>query len=58
MYYPGTSDVPERRPPTLRGRSFRILATVEIDDADAEGVIVAQGARFGGHSLFLKDRKL
>jgi hypothetical protein len=25
---------------------------------DSEGVIFAHGARFGGHSLFIKDRKL
>ena len=31
---------------------------MEITDADAEGVIFAHGSRFGGHALFLKDRKL
>ena len=41
-----------------RGRSYKILAQVEVDDGDVEGVIYAQGARFGGHSLFVKDRRL
>ena len=27
-------------------------------EADPEGVLLANGARFGGHSLFIKDRKL
>ena len=41
----------------IRGRSFKILAEVELTD-DSEGVLLANGARFGGHTLFLKDRKL
>ena len=57
VFYPGTSDLPEHAAPNLRGRSFSIHATVELDEA-AEGVLVAHGARFGGHSLFLKGGKL
>ncbi len=57
IYYPGTSSVPEGVAVSVRGRSYKILANVEITDADASGVIFAQGSRFGGHSLFLKDRK-
>ena len=57
-YYPNTSPVPEFAAAEIRGRSFKILAQVELTDADAEGVIIANGARFGGHSLFIKDRKL
>ena len=57
-YYPNTSPVPEFAAAEIRGRSFKILAQVEITDADAQGVLIANGARFGGHTLFLKDRKL
>ena len=46
---------PRRR--NIRGRSFKVLAEIEIESADAEGVIFAQGGRFGGHALFLKDRR-
>lgn len=42
----------------MRNRSYKILANVEIADADAGGVIFAHGSRFGGHSLFIKDHKL
>lgn len=38
--------------------SYKILAEVEIADQSAQGVILAQGLRFGGHALFVKDRKL
>ena len=57
-YYPGTSELPEFDAANTRGRSYRVAASVELTDPDASGVIFAQGSRFGGHSLFLKDRKL
>ena len=57
IYYPHTAEVPEAAAPNIRGRSFKLLAEVEIESADAEGVIFAQGGRFGGHALFLKDRR-
>ena len=31
---------------------------VTIDTEDASGVLFAHGARFGGHALYLKDRRL
>ena len=50
--------MPEFAAANTRGRSYKILAQVEVDDGDVEGMIYAQGARFGGHSLFVKDRRL
>ena len=35
-----------------------ILADVEITDANCSGVIFAHGSRFGGYTLFIKDKKL
>ncbi|HKE56569.1 MAG TPA: hypothetical protein VKB46_07705, partial [Pyrinomonadaceae bacterium] len=58
IYYPGTSPVPEGVAVNVRGRSYKIIADVEITDADASGVIFAHGSRFGGHSLFIKNKKL
>src|SRR5262249_30230590 len=58
LYYPNTAPVPEGVAVSVRGRSFKILANVEITDANAVGVIFAHGSRFGGHALFLKDQKL
>ena len=56
-YYPDTEPVPEGAAVNVRGRSYKILANVEITDK-TEGVIFAMGSRFGGHSLFIKDKKL
>jgi arylsulfatase len=58
IYYPGTSPVPEGVAVNTRGRSYKILADVEITDAKCSGVIFAHGSRFGGHALFLKGGKL
>jgi arylsulfatase A-like enzyme len=57
VFYPGTVEVPESQGPNIRGRSFDILAEVDLESADAHGVLTATGSRFGGHSLFIKDGK-
>jgi arylsulfatase len=58
IYYPGTSPVPEGVAVNVRGRSYKIIADVEIEKDDCSGVIFAHGSRFGGHTLFIKDQKL
>lgn len=58
IYYPNTSAVPEGVAVNVRGRSYKILANVEIKNVNASGVIFAHGSRFGGHSLFIKNKKL
>jgi arylsulfatase A-like enzyme len=39
----------------IKNRSLSIAAEVEIPQGGATGVILAQGGRFGGWSLYLKD---
>ena len=57
IYYPNTSPVPEAIAANVRGRSYKIIADVNLT-SDAHGVVFAHGSRFGGHTLFIKDRKL
>ena len=57
-YYPGAAPVPESVAVNLRGCSYKIRAEVKIEKADCSGVIFAHGSRFGGHSLFIKGKKL
>lgn len=57
VYYPGTDAVPESVAVNLRGRSYKIVADVVLDEG-AQGVIFAHGSRFGGHTLFIKDDRL
>lgn len=56
-YYPGTTEVPEASAARTLGVSFKILCEVEFAER-SKGVIVAQGSRFGGYSLFVKDGRL
>jgi arylsulfatase len=56
-YFPGTTEIPERSAANTHGVSYKILAEVRTT-ADTEGVIFAQGSRFGGHSLFIKDGRI
>jgi arylsulfatase len=56
-YYLGPSSVPEQLAAGTHNVSFKILAEVEFT-GESEGVIVAQGSRFGGYSLFVKDGTL
>src|SRR5262249_19165507 len=58
IYYPGTAPVPEGVAVNIRAKAYRIIAAVEITDPNASGVLFAHGSRFGGHALFIKDRKL
>jgi arylsulfatase len=57
-YYPGTADVPESAGVAINGRSYTIAAGVDIDAPDAEGVLFAHGGVAGGHSLYVKDKRL
>lgn len=41
----------------IKNRSFSITAEIEVPEGGANGVILAQGGRFGGWSLYLKDSK-
>ena len=41
----------------IKNRSLTITADVEIPQGGANGVIIAQGGRFGGWSLYMKDGK-
>ena len=58
IYYPETAPVPEGVAVNTRNRSYKILAGIDITDPNFSGVIFAHGSRFGGHSLFIKDKKL
>jgi arylsulfatase len=42
----------------IRNRSYSIAVEVDVDTPDAGGVLFSHGARFGGHALYVKDRKL
>jgi len=57
-YFPDCSDVYEQAAVAINGRSYTLAAGVTVDDADAAGVLFAHGGVAGGHSLYVKDRRL
>lgn len=58
VYYPDCASVPEQSGVVISGRSYTIAAGVAVESADAEGVLYAHGGIAGGHSLYVKDRRL
>lgn len=54
---PGMDSMSENVFINIKNRSLSITADVEIPEGGANGVILAQGGRFGGWSLYLKDGK-
>jgi len=57
IYYPNTTSIAESVAVNVRGRSYKIIADVILEEG-AQGVLFAHGSRFGGHSLFIKDGRL
>ena len=49
---------PSRRASRSTAARTRSSAGVELDSADAEGVLYAHGGVAGGHSLYVKDKRL
>jgi arylsulfatase len=58
IYYPDAAEVPESAAVNIRNRSYSIAVEVNIESEGASGVLFSHGARFGGHALYVKDRKL
>jgi arylsulfatase len=53
----GMVGMPENVFINVKNRSLTITADVVVPDGGAEGTIIAQGGRFGGWSLYVKDHK-
>jgi arylsulfatase len=58
VYYPDAAEVPEAAAANIRNRNYSIAVEVDIETPGAAGVLFSHGARFGGHSLYVKDRQL
>ena len=56
--YPGMTHMTENTFINVKNRSHMITAEVEIPQSGGEGVILAQGGRFAGWSLYMKDGKV
>jgi arylsulfatase A-like enzyme len=57
VFFPGMGRLSENSVVSIKNKSFSVTAEIEVPDGGAEGVIIAQGGRFGGWSLYAKDGK-
>jgi arylsulfatase len=57
-YRAGVNRIPSRNGPDVTRRAHHIVADIEIPESGAEGVIIADGGRWGGFSLFVKNGRL
>ncbi|MCC6174962.1 MAG: arylsulfatase [Chloroflexi bacterium] len=58
VYYPDAAPLLEYVAVNVHNRSHTITAEVEIPAGGAEGVLLAQGSRFAGYSLYVKGNRL
>ena len=55
LLYPGMGRLSENSVVSIKNKSFAVTAEIDVPPAGASGVIVAQGGRFGGWSLYLHE---
>ena len=58
QFFPGMGRLSESSVVSIKNKSFSITAEIEIGSKPANGVIIAQGGKFGGWSVYAKDGKL
>ena len=58
LFFSGMGRLSENSVVSIKNKSFSITADVDVPDAGAEGVIIAQGGRFGGWAVYAKDGHL
>ncbi|MCZ7533111.1 MAG: arylsulfatase [Acidimicrobiia bacterium] len=58
LFFPGMSRLSENSVLNIKNKSFSVTANVTIPSGGAEGVIIAQGGRFGGWTVYFKDGKM
>ena len=58
LFYPGMGRLSENSVVSIKNRSFSVTAEVEVPEAGAEGVVIAQGGRFGGWAFYAKAGRM
>jgi arylsulfatase len=58
LFFPGMGRLSENSVVSIKNKSFSVTAEVEVSPKGVEGVIIAQGGRFGGWALYAKDGRV
>jgi arylsulfatase len=57
LFFPGMGRLSENSVVSIKNKSFSVTADVDVPASGADGVIIAQGGRFGGWAFYAKDGK-
>ena len=57
LLFPGMGRLSENSVVSIKNKSFSVTAELDVPEGGANGVIIAQGGRFGGWSVYAKDGK-
>jgi hypothetical protein len=57
LFFAGMGRLSENSVVSIKNKSFSVTAEVDVPEAGATGVIIAQGGRFGGWAVYAKDGK-
>jgi arylsulfatase len=55
LFFPGMGRLSESSVVSIKNKSFSVTAEIDVPEGGAEGVIIAQGGRFGGWAVHVKD---
>jgi arylsulfatase A-like enzyme len=58
LFFPGMGRLSENSVVSIKNKSFSVTAEVDVPDEGANGVLIAQGGRFGGWAVYNKQGKL
>jgi arylsulfatase len=57
LFFPGMGRLSENSVISIKNKSFSVTAEVVVPEGGVEGVIIAQGGRFGGWAVYTKNGK-
>ena len=55
LFFDGMGRLSENSVVSIKNKSFSVTAELEVPDGGAEGVVIAQGGRFGGWTVYFKE---
>jgi arylsulfatase len=58
LFFPGMGRLSENSVVSIKNKSFSVTAEVDVPEGGAEGVIIAQGGRFGGWCFYAKGGRI
>ena len=57
LFFPGMGRLSENSVVSIKNKSFSLTAEIDVPDDGVEGVIIAQGGRFGGWAVYFRAGK-